>query len=79
MDATPLSLAQEISGFRAQFEFVKKTIVEIHNKHLYELAIGATAVGTGLNSHPKFSSLVTSHISKLTKVPFIPAKINLVH
>jgi fumarate hydratase, class II len=73
MDATPLSLAQEISGFRAQFEFVKKTILEC-NKHLYELAIGATAVGTGLNSHPKFSSLVTSNLAKLTKVPFIPAK-----
>ena len=68
MDATPVSLGQEFSGYAAQLEYgiasVKNTL-----KHLSELAMGGTAVGTGLNSPEGFSDVVVRSIAGLTRVP----------
>ncbi len=72
MDATPLTLGQEFSGYVKQLE---NSLVRIHSAlpHLYELAIGGTAVGTGLNTHPQFAQLVALKIAELTKKPFVSA------
>lgn len=71
-DAVPLSLGQEFSGYVAQLDQALETIK--HNlTGLYELAIGGTAVGTGLNAHPKFATLTAKHIAKLTQLPFVSA------
>jgi fumarate hydratase, class II len=72
MDATPITLGQEFSGYVAQLDFAMERI-EITMQHLYRLAAGGTAVGTGLNTHPKFAVDVAAEISKLTKLPFITA------
>lgn len=72
MDAVPLSLGQEFSGYIAQLdqniERIKFCLPQI-----YELAIGGTAVGTGLNTHPDFAKKVASAIAKETGLPFISA------
>ena len=52
MDATPLTLGQEISGWAAQLEHCRRAL-ERRCPHLRELALGGTAVGTGLNAHPR--------------------------
>ena len=72
MDATPLSLGQEFSGYSTQ---LKKGIERIKASlaDLSELALGGTAVGTGLNSHPEFAVKVASKISELTDKEFITA------
>jgi fumarate hydratase class II len=72
MDAVPLTLGQEFSGYAAQ---VGKGIerVEACLPHLYELALGGTAVGTGLNAHPEFGPRATSAVAQLTGYPFVPA------
>ena len=72
MDATPLTLAQEFSGYRIQTE---KGISRIKNSlsFLYPLALGGTAVGTGLNTHKDFALLAIEFISKETHLPFVPA------
>lgn len=69
MDATPLTLGQEFSGYAAQ---VRKGIckVEYAVTTLYELAIGGTAVGTGINCHPDFPALVCRELSKRLRIPF---------
>ncbi|HLX53073.1 MAG TPA: lyase family protein, partial [Aquella sp.] len=69
-DATPLTLGQEISGWDKQLEH---GITHIENSlpHIYELALGGTAVGTGLNTHPKYAGMVASEIAKITKLPFV--------
>ncbi len=69
-DAAPLTLGQEFSGYATQ---IMKGIARLENTltNLYELALGGTAVGTGLNSHPKFATLVAKIISELTGFPFI--------
>lgn len=69
-DASPITLGQEFSGYSTQ---IKKGINRIKTTlpNLYELALGGTAVGTGLNSHPKFANLVAKNISNLTGFPFI--------
>eukprot|EP00049_Salpingoeca_infusionum_P015239 m.292691 g.292691 ORF g.292691 m.292691 type:complete len:533 (+) comp15844_c0_seq3:42-1640(+) len=69
MDATPLSLGQEFSAFAFQLE---RAIARIENAlaEVFELAIGGTAVGTGLNTHPKFGDLTASHISTITGLDF---------
>lgn len=72
MDATPLTLGQEFSGYAAQLHYAIKSI-ENSLPHLSELALGGTAVGTGLNTPKGYSELVASHISKLTGLPFITA------
>ena len=72
MDATPLTLAQEFSGYRTQIE---KGISRVKNSlsSLYPLALGGTAVGTGLNTHKDFALLVTTTIAKETHLPFSSA------
>src|SRR5205807_1281868 len=72
MDAIPLSLGQEFSGYVAQLDADIKRI-EYALKDVYELAIGGTAVGTGLNSHPDFAKKVASAIAKITQLPFVSA------
>ncbi len=71
-DATPLTLGQEFSGYVAQLEHGLKH-VQASMAHLYELALGGTAVGTGLNAHPEFAARVAAELSRLTELPFISA------
>jgi fumarate hydratase class II len=71
-DATPLTLGQEFSGYVAQLDHGIRH-VEAALPHLYELAQGGTAVGTGLNAHPQFADKVAAAIGKLTGVPFVSA------
>ena len=71
-DATPLTLGQEFSGYAAQVESgIARLRVAVRD--LYPLAQGGTAVGTGLNSKPKFARLFAKHVVKLTKLPFTSA------
>src|SRR4030081_2069585 len=71
-DATPLTLGQEFSGYAAQVESgIARLRVAV--KDLYPLAQGGTAVGTGLNSKPRFARLFAKHVAKLTKLPFTSA------
>ncbi len=72
MDAVPLSLAQEFSGYVAQLDASIKRI-EAVLPELYELAIGGTAVGTGLNTHPEFADRAAGKIAELTDQPFVTA------
>ena len=69
MDATPLTLGQEISGYAAQLSYGLKAINNTL-EHLSELALGGTAVGTGLNTPKGYDVLVAKHISKFTGLPF---------
>ncbi|WP_010650153.1 class II fumarate hydratase [Oceanobacillus massiliensis] len=71
-DATPLTLGQEISGWHRMLEKSEMMIRESAN-HLRELAIGGTAVGTGLNAHPEFSERVCKAISEYTSKEFVSA------
>jgi fumarate hydratase, class II len=71
-DATPLTLGQEISGWVAQLDHGIRH-VESALPHMRELAIGGTAVGTGLNAHPEFADRVTKELSRLTGHPFVSA------
>lgn len=72
MDATPLTLGQEFSGYVTQLD---KSIerVEKSLKGVYELALGGTAVGTGLNTHPEFAQKAAAVIAKETGLPFVSA------
>ncbi|MBK6940528.1 MAG: class II fumarate hydratase [Planctomycetes bacterium] len=72
MDATPLTLGQEISGWVQQLANAKAR-VEAVLPHVLELALGGTAVGTGLNTHPKFAAAAITQIAALTGLPFVPA------
>lgn len=72
-DATPLTLGQEFSGYVAQLEQAAHAI-NAAQPGLYELAIGGTAVGTGLNTHPEFAARVCAHLSREIKLPFKEAK-----
>ena len=72
MDATPLSLGQEFSGYVAQIGYGIKAI-ENSLPHLAELALGGTAVGTGINAPKGYSELVASYIAKFTGHPFVTA------
>ncbi|MEO8798025.1 MAG: class II fumarate hydratase, partial [Polyangiaceae bacterium] len=69
MDATPLTLGQEISGYAAQLEFAEARLTQCLDG-LYELALGGSAVGTGLNTHPDYARVVAEEIATLTGVPF---------
>jgi fumarate hydratase class II len=71
-DATPLTLGQEFSGYVAQLDQGMRH-VESTLPHLYQLAQGGTAVGTGLNAHPQFADQVAAAIGKLTGLPFVSA------
>jgi fumarate hydratase class II len=71
-DATPLTLGQEFSGYAAQVESgIARLRVAVSD--LYPLAQGGTAVGTGLNSKPKFARLFAKHAARITKLPFTSA------
>jgi fumarate hydratase class II len=72
MDATPVTLGQEFSGYAAQ---VKSAIARLRlaQRELYPLAQGGTAVGTGLNSKPKFAKAFAKRIAALTQMPFVSA------
>jgi len=72
MDATPLTLGQEISGYVSQLEHGLKAINHTL-AHLTELALGGTAVGTGINTPKGYSENVAKHIANLTGLPFITA------
>ena len=73
MDATPLTLGQEFSGYVSQLDH---GIIALQNtlKHLSELALGGTAVGTGLNTPEGYDVLVAKYIAEFTNLPFITAK-----
>jgi fumarate hydratase class II len=72
-DATPLTLGQEFSGYAAQ---VRSGIVRnrLALKQLYPLAQGGTAVGTGLNAHPRFAGLFAKRVAAITHLPFVSAR-----
>jgi fumarate hydratase class II len=69
MDATPLTLGQEMSGWAAQLGFAEKKLGEALDG-LYDLALGGTAVGTGMNSHPEWADRVAQKIADLAGMPF---------
>jgi fumarate hydratase class II len=73
MDATPITLGQEFSGYVAQLDDDLRRL-EQALPDLCKLAIGGTAVGTGLNTHPRFAELVCAEIARETKMPFVPAE-----
>jgi len=72
MDAVPLTLGQEFSGYTHQLTMALKRLDAIL-PDLYELALGGTAVGTGLNTHPEFAVRSAKHIANLTGLPFVTA------
>ena len=71
-DATPLTLGQEFSGYVAQLDHALKHI-DHALPHLCELALGGTAVGTGLNAHPQFAVKVAAELARLAGLPFVTA------
>ncbi|WP_437676095.1 class II fumarate hydratase [Sorangium sp. So ce131] len=71
-DATPLTLGQEFSGYVAQLD-AGLGAIERALPPLHELALGGTAVGTGLNTHPEFAARVAAKIAELTGAPFVTA------
>jgi fumarate hydratase, class II len=73
MDATPLTVGQEFSGYVSQLDHGLKTIKN-SLAHLSELALGGTAVGTGINTPPNYAQQVAKHIAALTGLPFLTAK-----
>ncbi|MFN4150327.1 MAG: class II fumarate hydratase [Candidatus Sericytochromatia bacterium] len=72
MDAVPLTLGQEFSGYVQQLDNDLKR-VKLSLEGIYELALGGTAVGTGLNTHPDFAVTVAKHVAELTGLPFVTA------
>ena len=73
MDATPLTLGQEFSGYVSQLDHGLKAIKN-SLPHLSELALGGTAVGTGINTPPDYDKKVAGHIAALTGLPFVTAE-----
>lgn len=73
MDATPVTVGQELSGYVSQLDHGIATI-KFSLKHLSELALGGTAVGTGLNTPKGYARLVAKKIAKITGLPFITSK-----
>ncbi|PCH56177.1 MAG: aspartate ammonia-lyase [Legionellales bacterium] len=69
MDAMPITLGQELSGWAAQIKHSIKAITQVSNQ-IQRLAIGGTAVGTGINTHPKIAKLITKKISAATGIAF---------
>ena len=72
MDATPLTLGQELSAYEEQLRYSEQRIMESLDG-LYELALGGSAVGTGLNTHPNYADLVAKKIADITGMPFVSA------
>ncbi|MBO0938462.1 class II fumarate hydratase [Fibrella sp. HMF5335] len=73
MDATPLTVGQEFSGYVSQLDHGLRAIRNTLT-HLSELALGGTAVGTGINTPPGYSENVAKHIASLTGLPFVTAE-----
>ncbi|MEE2759780.1 MAG: class II fumarate hydratase [Candidatus Thermoplasmatota archaeon] len=73
MDAVPLTLSQEFGGYVSMLDADLRRI-DFALEDLYELALGGTAVGTGLNTHPEFAETVASHIAEKTGLPFVTAE-----
>ncbi len=73
MDAMPLTLAQELSGWRTQIENGLQRLAAVEPR-LLQLAQGGTAVGTGINAHPDFGRRFSEELAGLTGVPFVPAR-----
>ncbi|MEE3083237.1 MAG: class II fumarate hydratase [Candidatus Thermoplasmatota archaeon] len=73
MDAVPLTLSQEFGGYVSMLDADIRRI-EFALEDLFELALGGTAVGTGLNTHPDFASTVAAHIAGKTGLPFVTAE-----
>ena len=73
MDAVPLSFGQEVSGWAQMLDNGLERIA-LTLPHLYELALGGTAVGTGLNTHPEFAARAAAKIAALTGQPFVSAR-----
>jgi len=71
-DATPLTLGQEFSGYVSQLDHARHHI-EAALPHVFELALGGTAVGTGLNTSPRFGELAAEEIAAFTGLPFVTA------
>jgi len=71
-DATPLTLGQEISGYEAQLDLAQSQLVA-SLAGVYQLALGGTAVGTGLNTHPEFAVRVAAELARDTGLPFVTA------
>ncbi|MCA9652887.1 MAG: class II fumarate hydratase [Myxococcales bacterium] len=71
-DATPVTLGQELSGHVAQLDHARAAIQGVLSQ-VYELALGGTAVGTGLNTHPEYAVRSAKHIATLTALPFVTA------
>ena len=71
-DATPIKFSQEISGWRSSLE-KDVELIKLAVKPLYELALGGTAVGTGLNAPPSFAGVVAGEIGTITHKPFVSA------
>lgn len=71
-DATPLTLGQEFSGYVAQLEIARQA-VRAAIEPVHALALGGTAVGTGLNTHPEFAPRAAAEIARLTGMPFVSA------
>jgi fumarate hydratase class II len=71
-DATPLTLGQEFSGYVAQLDHAERVIANLLPS-LYELAIGGTAVGTGINTHPEFGARVAAELARSYGIPFVSA------
>ncbi len=71
-DAVPLTLGQEFSGYVAQLDLSLSAIRDVL-PYIFRLAIGGTAVGTGLNTHPEFAVKTAAHIAELTGLPFVSA------
>ncbi|AVL77898.1 MULTISPECIES: class II fumarate hydratase [Staphylococcus] len=72
-DATPIRLGQEISGWRYMLDKCE-TLLSESKAHILNLAIGGTAVGTGINAHPEFGDKVAKFISKNTGYPFVSSE-----
>ncbi|MEK6209541.1 MAG: class II fumarate hydratase [Pseudomonadota bacterium] len=72
-DATPLTLGQEFSGYVSQLDH-GIAHVQASLTHLCEMALGGTAVGTGLNAHPEFGARVAKELGKATRLPFVAAR-----
>ncbi len=72
MDAVPLTLGQEFSGYATQLQRGRDRVA-LCLPRIYELALGGTAVGTGLNTHPEFAARAAGKIAELTKLSFVSA------
>ena len=68
-DAVPITLGQEFEAYANKIENARKFIIEA-SEHLKDLGIGGTAIGTGINTHPKFSQTTVKHLNKLTSFKF---------